>query len=104
MIWLAVVGGSVACYAEKVLGFLVPERFLTQPALRRVTVLIPVALLAALMAIQTFTVAGGGLAIDARLVGLVVAAVSLALRAPFLIVILAAAAAAALTRLLGWLP
>jgi branched-subunit amino acid transport protein len=104
MIWLAVVGGSLSCYAEKVLGFLVPERILTQPALRKVTVLIPVALLAALMAIQTFSIAGGAIAVDARLVGLVVAGICLTLRAPFLVVIIAAAAAAALTRAFGWLP
>lgn len=104
MIWLAVIGGSAVCYAEKFLGYAIPERILTQPLLRRVTVLIPVALLAALMAVQTFVTAGGAIAIDARLVGLVIAAIALLIRAPFLVVIIAAAAAAALTRALGWLP
>lgn len=104
MMWLAVIGGSVACYVEKLFGYSIPERILTQPTLRRVTVLIPVALLAALMAVQTFATVGGAIAIDARLVGLVVAALALVLRAPFLVVIIAAAAAAGITRALGWLP
>jgi predicted branched-subunit amino acid permease len=59
-----------------------------------VAVLLPVALLAALIATQTF--AGG---LDARAAGLAAATLAVAARAPFLVVV-AAAAATALLRLL----
>jgi uncharacterized membrane protein len=64
----------------------------------RVANLIPVALLAALVAVQALA-DGSRLAVDARLAGLAVAAVALVLRAPFLVVVVLGAATAALLRL-----
>jgi hypothetical protein len=57
-------------------------------------VLLPIALLAALVAIQTFT-HGQRLVVDARAAGLAAAVVALALRAPFLVVVITAAAVTA---------
>ena len=59
-----------------------------------------VALLAALVGVQTLT-SGHTLVVDARLPALVVAAAALALRAPFIVVVLAAALTAAALRALG---
>ena len=56
--------------------------------------------LAALVAVQTFTTSGA-LALDARAIALVVAAVALALRAPFVVVVLLAAVVAAVLRAAG---
>jgi hypothetical protein len=92
----------VAAYVLKLLGYLVPERVLDHPAVVRVSALLPVALLAGLVAVQTVGGPDGTLVLDARLAGLAVAAVALLLRAPFLVVIVLAAAAAALLRALGW--
>ena len=64
--------------------------------------LLPVSLLAGLVAVQTFGAPGGRLVLDARVAGLAAAAVALLLRAPFLVVILVAAAVAAGLRALGW--
>ena len=61
--------------------------------------LIPVALLAALVATQTFS-SGRHLVLDVRAASLCVAVVAVLLRAPFLVVVAAAAATAALLRLL----
>lgn len=100
MIWLAVVAGSIGCYAEKVVGYLLPASVLEREAVRRVAGLLPVALLAALVAVQTFGL-GQSLVIDARLAGLAVAVIALVLRAPFLIVVLVAAIAATVLRAAG---
>jgi hypothetical protein len=61
---------------------------------------IPVALLAALVAVQVFA-AGDGLVVDARLAALAFAVVALLLRAPFLVVVFGAALVAALVRLVA---
>ena len=63
--------------------------------------LIPAALLAALVALQTFAI-GRSLHLDARAVGLAVAGVAVWRRAPFVVVIVAAAAATAAAR--AWAP
>lgn len=64
-----------------------------------IVALLPPALLAALVAVQTLG-DGRGLAIDARLAGVAVAGVAVALRAPFVLIVILGAATAALLRLL----
>ena len=103
MIWGAVLGCAAGCYLLKLAGMSVPDRVLDHPVLRRTADLLPVVLLAALVAVQTFATSGSdgtGLSVDARLAGLGVAAVALLLRAPFLVVVVLAALTAALLRLL----
>ena len=97
MIWAAVLVASVGCAALKLAGWSLPRRWLDGALLQRTAVLLPVALLAALVAVQAFG-AGQRLALDARAAGLAVAALLLAVRAPFLLVIGGAAATAALLR------
>jgi hypothetical protein len=64
--------------------------------------MLPVALLSALVAVQTFTAPGGGLTLDARAAGMAVAVIALVFRAPFLLVVILAAATAATLRAIGW--
>lgn len=99
MTWVAVLVASLGCLLLKVAGWSVPARFLEGDRLRRTTVLLPVALLAGLVVVQTFG-SGRHLLLDARSAGLAVAAVALLLRAPFLVVVVAAAATAAVLRVL----
>lgn len=99
MIWAAVVVGSLLAFAQKLVGYLVPGGALERPMVRTAVALMPVSLLAALVCVQTFGVAGG-LQIDARLVGVCAAVVALGLRAPFWAVVLVAAGAAAAVRAL----
>jgi len=99
VIWAVVLGAAAACYLLKLAGLSVPQVVLDNPRVRRVAALLPIALLAALIAIQTFS-DGRHLVIDARAAGLGAAVVAVLLRAPFLVVVIAACATAALTRLL----
>lgn len=99
MIWTAVLAAALGCYLLKLTGLSVPASVLERPQVARVADLLPVALLAALIAVQ---VLGDGqrLVLDARLVGLAAAVGALLLRAPFLVVVGVAALTAALVRLL----
>ena len=98
-LWVAVLVTAAGCYLLKLAGLSVPQAVLEHPVVERVADLLPVALLAALVAVQVFA-EGQALVVDARLVGLAVAVVALLFRAPFLVVVLLAAAAAALVRLI----
>lgn len=99
MLWGWILLGCAAAWAIKFAGYLVPVRWLQSPRMSRVAGCLTIGLLASLTAMNTVS-AGAGLALDARLGALIVAAVALLLRLPFLVVVLAGAAAAALLRLL----
>jgi uncharacterized membrane protein len=101
-LWTAVLAASALAFALKYLGYVVPARWLAGPRVSRVTSALPIALLAALVAVQTLTGEGGALVLDARLAAVAVALVALALRAPFLLVVVLAAGVAALLRAVGW--
>ncbi len=101
--WASILIASFGTYAEKLLGYMLPHQMLERESIRRMTGLLPVSLLAALVAVQTFAV-DQAVTVDARLLGLGVAVVALLLRAPFLVVIIVAAASTAIVRYLGWLP
>lgn len=97
--WVAVLAGAVVCYAIKLLGHKVPEHWLAQPRVARIAGLVTVALLAALVAVNTVT-DGARVVLDARVAAIAVAAVALALRAPFIVVVALAAVVAAVLRAL----
>ncbi|MFZ0325367.1 MAG: AzlD domain-containing protein [Actinomycetes bacterium] len=98
--WAAVLATSVGSYLLKLLGLSVPQQALDRPRVRRVATLVPVALLAALSAVQIF-VSDGAVVVDARAAGLAFAFVALTLRAPFLVVVLGAAVVTAGLRALA---
>ncbi|MEU9719106.1 AzlD domain-containing protein [Streptomyces sp. NPDC047976] len=99
-VWIAIGLTVAGCYAVKLAGLLVPAGALERPVVRRLSALLPVALLAALTAQQTFST-GQELVLDARAAGLAAAGVALLLRAPFLLVVGAAVAVTAAVRALG---
>ncbi len=100
-VWIAIGLTAVGCYLVKLLGLLVPAGALERPLVQRLSALLPVALLAALTAQQTFAT-GAEPALDARAAGLAAAALALVLRAPFLLVVGAAVVVTAGARALGW--
>jgi len=100
-LWNAVLLAAVICVALKTLGYLVPAKVMEAPRAARTAHLLTVALLAALVAVQTLG-AGQAVVVDARIPAVAVAAGLLLLRAPFLVVVVAAAVVAALLRLWGW--
>ncbi len=98
----AVLLACALAYATKLAGFSVPERLLAGPVTARALALLPVALLAGLVAVQAVGGPDRQLVLDARVAGLAAAVVALLLRAPFLVVLLVAASVAAGLRALGW--
>lgn len=101
-LWTAILLAAAIAFATKLAGHLIPAHLLEQPRVKRVTGALPVALLAALVATQTFTASAGQLVVDARLAAVGVAVIALLLRAPFIVVVVLGAATAAGLRLLGW--
>lgn len=99
---VAVAAACVLAFLTKLAGYTVPQRLLQGPVTTKALALLPVALLAGLVAAQTFGADGGGITVDARAAGLAAAVVALLLRAPFLVVIAVAAAVAAGLRAFGW--
>jgi len=94
MTWVAIFATAAACFALKLAGWSLPARLLDGERLQRAAALLPLALLAALVVVQTFG-KGHSLAIDARAAGLAAAGVAVLRRAPFIVVVVVAAAAAA---------
>lgn len=99
--WIAVLAASIIAFAFKLAGYTVPPAWLQKPRITRVTEMLPAALLAALVVLETFS-AGSRLILDARAAALIVAIIALLLRAPFIVVVLLAAFTAATLRLLGF--
>ena len=97
--WTAVLVASVGCYLLKLAGVSVPASWVEQPWVARVVDFVPAALLAALVVVQGLT-SGGEIVLDGRLAGLAVAALALALRAPFIVVLVLAGAAGAVVHVL----
>jgi hypothetical protein len=96
-LWLTLLLACALAYAAKLAGHVVPPAWHDHPTATRISALLPVSLLAALVAVQTVT-SEGRLVLDARAVGLGAAAVALLLRAPFLVVVIVGAAVAATLR------
>jgi len=87
-------------YVLKAAGLLATGGREPSPRVSALLALLPVPLLAALVAVQTFS-SEKELVLDARAAALAVAGVAVLLRAPFLVVMLAGAGSAAGLRALG---
>ena len=101
-LWTTVILASILSFAIKFSGYLVPQTLLEKHRFTRVTNLLTVAMLAALVAVQTLAV-GQSIEIDARVPAVIVAAILFALRVPFIIVVIVAGVVAVLLRNLGWM-
>jgi hypothetical protein len=98
-LWLTIAAACLLAYAAKLAGHVVPPAWLAHPVAARISALLPVSLLSALVAVQTLTTSGR-IVLDARAAGLAAAALALVLRAPFLVVVIVGAAVAAALRAL----
>lgn len=96
--WLAVVLASLAVYSWKYFGYLLPHSILDSKLLSKTAGFITIALLTALVGIQTF-VSNREIVFDGRVVALIVSAVLLRLKVPFIGVVVISAAIAAAFRL-----
>jgi uncharacterized membrane protein len=100
-LWIWLLIACALAYAWKLVGYLVPARLLEDPRMSRVAGTMTIGLLASLTVVNTVAT-GQSLAADARLGALAAAAIALALRAPFLLVVVLGAGTAAVLRMLGW--
>jgi branched-subunit amino acid transport protein len=99
-LWVALVVAAVGSYLTKLAGISLPESVLARPRVQRVATFLPVAMLAALVAVELVD-GGGRYAVDWRtLAGVAAGVVALLLRRGFLVVFLTAIAVTALLRLL----
>jgi len=98
-LWLALVIAAVGSYLLKLAGMSLPESILNHPKVHRVAPFLPIAMFAALVAVELFD-GGGHYLVDWRtLAGVAAAVVALLLRRGFLVVFLVAIAVTALLRL-----
>ncbi len=95
LLGVLLLGGATLAF--KVVGPLAAGRVTLGPGTARAAELLPTALIAGLVVTQTFD---GGL-IEAKVLGVAAAAVAVALRAPFALVVLVGAGTAAALRALG---
>ncbi len=93
-LWLGVLGTSFIAFLLKFAGHSIPEKYLTNPRMLRINTLIPIALLSALVGVQTLTEKGKWV-IDQRLAGVAVALIALSLKAPYFVVVVSAAVTSA---------
>ena len=100
-VWTAVLLAAVICMALKAFGYLVPASVMEAPRPARISDLLTVALLSALVAVQSLG-DGQAIVVDARVPAVLVAGGLLWMRQSFLVVVIAAAVVAAVLRLLGW--
>lgn len=96
---LTVIIASLAVFSWKILGYLIPQKWITD-GIRAFSERVTVVLMTALVAVQTL-VTGNQVEFDARVPALGVAAILFALKVPYIVVVIAAAATAAGLRLLG---
>jgi hypothetical protein len=92
--WHIILIASAATLSLKLAGHLIPAGFLERERPARIADLLTVALLAALIAVQTLG-AGQAIVVDARVPAVIVAAALYALKVPFVVVVAVAAAVAA---------
>ncbi len=98
MSWAGVIALSVGAYAFKAVGAFLGNRIDAETAERWSLDLVVVSVLSALVVVQTVG-SGRSIVIDARLPAVLLAALLVWRRAPFLVVVVAAGATAALLRL-----
>ena len=101
--WTPVLIASIGAYLEKLAGYLLPARVLNNRVVHHTAGLLPVALLAAIVAVQALT-SGQSLQFDARVPGMLVAFGLIWKRANFLVMVVASMATTAAVRSLGLLP
>ena len=100
-LWVALLVAAVGGYLVKLAGMSLPDSVLNHPSVQRVAAFLPLAMLAALVAVELVD-GGGRYAVDWRtLAGVAAAVVALLLRRGFLVVFLTAIVVTAALRLLS---
>lgn len=98
-LWHWIVLACGAAFVTKLLGYAVPARWLQNPRMTQIAACMTVALLAALVTMNTVA-QGAQITLDARLGALLAAALALWARLPFLWVVVLGAVVTSILRLL----
>lgn len=99
-LWIALIVACVGSYGLKLAGVSLPESVLNHPRVQRIAGFLPIAMLAALVAVGLFD-RGGRYGVDwFVLAGVAAGVIALLLRQGVLVVLLVAVAVTALLRLL----
>ncbi len=93
--WIALIGSSIGVFGLKYIGSSIPQTWLSHPRIQQINNFIPIALLSALVAVQTIT-EKTKYVIDQRLAGLAFAIAALIAKAPFPVVVVGSALTSAL--------
>ena len=88
-IWVTILLSSALIFLARMIGYNVPSSILSKERLQRITTLIPIVLLAALVGTQTM-VKDGDVVLDHRLAGLLAGAIVLRFKGSFLLVLVVA--------------
>jgi branched-subunit amino acid transport protein len=100
-LWVAIIIAAVGCYLLKLAGVSLPESILSHPKVQRVAEFLPIAMLAALVAVELFD-GGGRYSLDwPILAGVAAGVIALLLRRGVLVVFLIAISVTALLRLIA---
>lgn len=99
--WIAVIGTSSLAFALKYIGHSVPESWLAHPRIQRITALIPIVLLTALVTVNAVTTKTK-IILDHRVAGLAVAVTALVLKLPFPVIVVGAAVGSAIAYHFGY--
>jgi branched-subunit amino acid transport protein len=94
-IWIAIALSTLSMAAMRLIGYFLPAELISRERILRINSLIPIVLLAALVAVQTMT-RDGTPVIDHRLAGLLAGAIALYFKRSFLTVMVVAGAVGAL--------
>ncbi len=97
MSWTTVLAIAAGSFFFKAAGMFGLGRHMARPGIRALGVLLPPALLAALVGVQTFTT-GTSLVLDARAAGVIVGGIAVWRKAPFWLVVVLAAVVTATIR------
>jgi len=97
--WVWLLLACTIAFITKLAGFLIPNSWLEHHKIQLIAANMTVGLLASLVTLNTFA-NNNNLIIDARLSSLLIAAILLYLRLPFLLVVAAGAVISSLIRLL----
>jgi len=98
--WPSILLAALGCYAEKLAGYLLPQRVLDARVVHHVAALLPVALLTGIVTVQAVT-SGHSISPDARLPGMAVAVALMSRRTNFLVMVVCASATTAAVRHFG---
>lgn len=99
-LWSWIVLAAGMAFIIKLAGYLLPQSLLDRPVVTELAGAMTVGLLASLTIVNTVG-NGQGVALDARLLALVAGGGALALKAPYIVVVIVGGLAAALGRLAG---